>query len=100
MRYIHAAAAVPAAITAALLIAPMGVPAAHADGAGYRRCVGETPGLRMADPDPNSLYLTGLIEMDLKNGASPAAEASKVAQMGFEPHYASGVVHCVMQNNP
>jgi hypothetical protein len=100
MRYIHAAAAVPVAI-AALLIVPMGTPSAHADHEGYRRCVGRmSAGLRLKDPDPNSGYLAGLIEQDLNRGVSPAAEAQKVAQMGFEPRYANGLVQCVMQTNP
>jgi hypothetical protein len=102
MRFIHAAAAVGIAI-AVLFITPvvlMGGPSAHADDAGYGRCVGNITAIPLAESDPQNLYLAGLIEQDLKSGVSPAAEAQKVAQMGFDPRVADGVVQCVMQNNP
>lgn len=88
---------------AALLIAPvvlLGAPSAHADLSGYRRCVGNVKEVPLSEPDPQSLQLARLIEMDLKSGVPPAAESQKVAQMGFDPNLAGAVVQCVMQNNP
>jgi hypothetical protein len=102
MRLIHAAVAVPMAITVAL-IAPvvlMAASPAHADDSGYRRCVGNLTELPLNEPDPRSLQLAGEIEQDLHSGVSPAAEARKVARMGFDPRAANVVVHCVAQENP
>lgn len=97
--YVAAAAGMVGAV---LLIAPgvIGAPSAHADLSGYRRCVGNIKEIPLTEPDPQSLQLARLIEMDLKSGASPAAETQKVAQTGFDAHVADGVVQCVMQNNP
>ncbi|OBF92142.1 hypothetical protein A5791_14220 [Mycobacterium sp. 852002-51163_SCH5372311] len=102
MRIIHAVAAVGTAI-AVPLIAPavlLEASSAHADDDGYLRCVGNIPNIPLTSPSPNSRYLAGTIEQDLKSGVSPAAEAQKVTQMGFEPRVANAVVRCVMQNNP
>ncbi len=102
MRFIHAVAAVALAITV-LFVAPgvlMGTPSAHADYPGYLRCAGKIAEVPRSEPDPNNIYLAGLIEQDLKSGAAPAAEAQKVAQMGFDPRVSAAVVQCVAQNNP
>jgi hypothetical protein len=101
MRFTHVAAAVGMAI-AVLFIGPvvlMGA-SAHADLSGYRRCVGKITEVPLGEPDPLSLQLAHLIEEDLNSGVSPAAEAQKVAQMGFDPRVADAVVQCVMQENP
>ncbi len=102
MRYSCVAAAVDMAI-AVLLIAPLALieaSSAHADISGYRRCVGNVPEVPLSDPDPQSLQLARLVEMDLKSGVSPAAEAQKAGQMGFDPNLANAVVQCAMQNSP
>ncbi len=102
MRFIYVAAAFGMAV-AVLLIAPvvlMGAPSAHADYGGYRHCVGNIHEIPLAEGDPQNLYTARLIEQDLESGVSPAAEAQKVAQMGFDPRVADAVVHCAMQNNP
>ncbi|MEB3980302.1 hypothetical protein OQ968_03385 [Mycobacterium sp. 663a-19] len=98
--YVAAAAGMP---TAVLLFAPvvlMGASPAHADLSGYRRCVGNIKEVPLAQPDPQNLQLVGLIEMDLKSGVSPAAEAQKIARTGFDTRVANGVVQCVVQENP
>ncbi len=102
MRSTNAAAAAGGAI-AVLLIAPValiGASPAHADLNGYLRCVGNVKEVPLNDPNPQSLQLARLIEMDLKSGVSPAAEAQKLAQMGFDPRLADAGVQCAMQNNP
>jgi hypothetical protein len=101
MSFKHAVAAVGAAIAVAL-VGPVGLvmSAAHADDDGYFRCVANIRNIPLSAPDPNNVYLAGIIEQDLKSGVPPAAEAQKVGQMGFEPRVANGIVHCVMQNNP
>ncbi|OBJ24253.1 hypothetical protein A5739_08725 [Mycobacterium colombiense] len=94
------AAAIGTAITV-LFSAPgtLMVASAHADFSGYRRCVG-----KMTEPiaghDPQNLQLVGVIEMDLDSGVTPAAEAQRVAQMGFDPSFARGVVQCVIEERP
>jgi hypothetical protein len=101
MRFIYVAAAVGIAI-AVLFIAPavlMGVPA-HADLSGYRRCVGNITEVPLGEHDPQNLGLVGVIERDLNSGIAPAAETQKVAQMGFDPRVANGIVQCVMQEHP
>ncbi|WP_156623002.1 hypothetical protein [Mycobacterium sp. 1164966.3] len=100
MRIIHAVAAFGTAIAVPLIAPAVLPPSAHADDDGYLRCVGNIPNLPLSAPSPNSRYLAGTIEQDLKSGVSPAAEAQKVGQMGFEPRVANAVVRCVMQNNP
>jgi hypothetical protein len=102
MRIIHAVAAAGTAITVPLLssVVLLEASSAHADDDGYLRCVGNIRNIPLTSPSPNSRYLAGTIEQDLKSGVSPDAEAQKVAQMGFEPRIANAVVHCVMQNNP
>ena len=87
---------------AVLLITPViGASPAHADISGYRRCIGaNTKELPIRESDPLSLQLAGQIEQELKSGVSPAAEAQRVAQTGFDPHAANVVVQCVMQNYP
>ena len=102
MRFTYVAAAVGMAI-AALLIGPVvliGAPPAQADLSGVRRCVGNIKELPLSEPDPQSVQRARLIEQDLKSGASPAAEAQKVAQMGFDPNTAGVVVQCVIEENP
>lgn len=75
------------------------VASAHADFSGYRRCVG-----KMTEPvsghDPQNLQLVGVIEQDLDSGVAPNAEAQKVAQMGFDPAFARGIVQCVIEERP
>jgi hypothetical protein len=102
MRFIYLAAAVGMAI-AVLLIAPVvltGAASAHADLSGYRRCVGNIKELPLKEPDPQSLQLARLIEQDLNSGVSPAAEAQKVGQMGFDGRAANAVVQCAAQERP
>lgn len=102
MRFTYVAAAAGIVI-AVLLIAPlvlMGAPSARADISGYRRCVGTINEVPLSEPDPQSLQLARLVEMDLKSGVSPAAEAQKIGQTGFDSRVANGVVQCVMQENP
>jgi hypothetical protein len=102
MRFTYVAAAVGTAI-AVLLIAPavlMGASSAHADISGYRRCVGNIAEVPLGEPSTLSLQLARDIEQDLNSGVSPAAEAQKIAQTGFDPRVADAVVHCVMENNP
>jgi hypothetical protein len=102
MRFTYVAAAVGMAI-AVLFITPavlMGASSAHADISGYGRCVGNIQGIPLREPDPQNLQLVGVIEQDLNSGVSPAAEAQKVAQMGFDPRVADGIVRCVMQEHP
>src|SRR2546429_7622834 len=102
MRFTYVAAAAGIVI-AVLLIAPLvliGAPSARADISGYRRCVGTIREVPLSEPDPQSLQLARLVEMDLKSGVSPTAEAQKIAQTGFDTRVANGVVQCVMQENP
>lgn len=98
MSFKHAVAAVGVALVGPLGLVQMS--AAHADDDGYFRCVANIRNIPLSAPDPNNVFLAGTIEQDLKSGVSPAAEAQKVGQMGFEPRVANGIVHCVMQNNP
>jgi hypothetical protein len=99
VRVIYVLAAVGVAI-AVLIVGPAVLMAsAHADYSGYRRCVG-----KMTEPlaghDPQNLQLVGVIEQDLDSGVSPAAEAHRVAQMGFDPSFANGIVQCVIEERP
>jgi hypothetical protein len=101
MRFANVAAAIGMAV--ALLFAPVvliGAPSAHADSSGYRRCVGSVKNVPLSSHDPANMQLVGTVEMDLKSGVSPSAEAQKVAQMGFEPELANAIVQCVMEENP
>ncbi len=92
------------AAVAALVIAPMilllGAPSAHADLSGYRRCVANITQLPITAPDPQNMNRVGLIEQDLKSGATPAAEAQKVVGMGFDQRAADAIVQCVIEENP
>ncbi len=100
MRFVHAAAVGTAlAVPLSVPVVLMGPPA-HADISGYRRCVGNITELPISEPDPKSLQLARQIEQDLNSGVSPAAEAQKVTQMGFDPHAANAVVQCAMQERP
>jgi hypothetical protein len=102
MRFTHVAAVFGTAFVA-LPIAPVVLieaPSAHADLSGYRRCVGAIKELPLSEPDPQSSQRAGLIEQDLKSGISPAAEAQKVAQMGFDQNTAGAIVQCVIEENP
>jgi hypothetical protein len=101
MRFTYVAAAVGMAI-AVLFIAPavlMGV-SAHADIDGYSRCVGNITEIPLGEHNPQNLQLVGVIEQDLNSGVSPTAEAQKVAQLGFDPRVAHGIVQCVVQEHP
>ncbi|OBH50083.1 hypothetical protein A5688_21660 [Mycobacterium mantenii] len=100
MRFVHAAAAIGIAI-AALFIAQamLTETSAHADLSGYRRCVGKVTE-PVAGRDPQNLQLVGTVEQDLNSGASPAAEAQKVARMGFDPPLANAIVQCVIEEHP
>lgn len=98
--YVTAAARM---LIAVLLFAPVvltGASPAHADLSGYRRCVGNIREVPLSEPDPQSVQLARLIEMDLKSGASPAAEAQKIGRTGFDARVADGIVQCVIQENP
>ncbi|WP_139830839.1 hypothetical protein [Mycobacterium paraense] len=91
------------AAAAALVIAPLasvGVPSAHADLSGYRRCVANISQLPITEPDPQNMNRVGQIQQDLKSGVTPAAEAQKVAGMGFDQRAADAIVQCVIQENP
>ncbi len=92
------------AAVAALVIAPMialsGAPYAHADLSGYRRCVANITQLPITEPDPQNMNRVGVIQQDLKSGVSPAAEAQKVAGMGFDQRAAEAIVQCVIEENP
>ncbi len=92
------------AAVAALVIAPTillwGAPSAHADLSGYRRCVANITQLPITEPDPQNMNRVGVIEQDLKSGATPAAEAQKVAGMGFDQRAADAIVQCVIEENP
>lgn len=100
VRFIYVAVATGIAI-AALFIAPAVLmsASAHADFSGYRRCVGKMTE-PLSEPDPQSLQLVGTIEQDLDSGVTPAAEAQKVTQMGFDAHLANGIVQCVIEEHP
>jgi hypothetical protein len=98
--YVTAAAGMLIAVLLFVPLVLMGASSAHADLSGYRRCVGNITEIPLSEPDPQSVQLAHLIEMDLKSGASPAAEAHKVAQTGFDTRVADGIVRCVIQENP
>lgn len=98
--YVAAAAGMVIAVLLNTSLVLMRASPAHADISGYGRCVGNIREVPLSQPDTQSLQLARLIEMDLKAGASPAAETQKVARTGFDMRVADGVVQCVMQNNP
>jgi hypothetical protein len=100
MRFIYLAVTAGLAV-AVLLIAPAVLTgaSAHADYSGYRRCVGKITE-PIGEPDPQNLQLVGEIEQDLDSGVSPAAEAQRVAQKGFNPQLAKGIVQCVIEERP
>jgi hypothetical protein len=102
MRFTNVAAAA-AIVIAVLLVVPvvlMGAPSARADISGYRRCVGTIREIPLNQPDPQNAQLAGSVQMDLKSGVSPAAEAQKLEQTGFDSRVANGIVQCVMQEHP
>lgn len=100
MRFIHAAAAIGIAIAVLFIASAMLIEtSAHADFSGYRSCVGKMTE-PVAEHDPQNLQLVGVIEQDLDSGVPPAAEAQKVAQMGFDPSFANGIVQCVIEERP
>lgn len=102
MRFTCVAAAAGVA-NAVLFLAPValiGAPSAHADQSGYRRCVGAVKEIPINSPDPANLQLVGTVEMDLKSGVSPTAEAQKLTRAGFDPRLASALVQCVLEENP
>jgi hypothetical protein len=97
MRFTYATAAIG---IAASFTAPLMGASAHADSSGYSNCLANLRDNPVTQPDPRNMYTARLIEMDLQSGIPPAAEARKVAQMGFDTRTAEGIVRCVMQNNP
>jgi hypothetical protein len=97
MRFTYVAAALGAAIAAPFLSA---APFAHADFSGYSRCVGNVQQVPLSEPDSQSMQLARQVVMDLKAGVSPAAEAGKLQQMGFDPHFAGVIVQCAAQEQP
>jgi hypothetical protein len=99
MRFTYVAAAVGMAIAVAP-VALLEASPAHADISGFNRCVGGIRELPLTEPDPQSLQRARLIQQDLKSGASPAAEAQKVAGMGFDQQTAAKIVQCVIEENP
>jgi hypothetical protein len=99
MRFTYFAAAVGMAIAVAPVVLLEASPA-HADISGFNRCVGGIKELPLGEPDPQNVQRAGVIEQDLKSGVSPAAEAQKVAQMGFDQQAAAAVVQCVIEENP
>ncbi|OMC41103.1 hypothetical protein [Mycobacterium sp. IS-1264] len=102
MRFTNVAAAA-GVVMAVLSIAPlvlMEAPSARADMSGYRRCVGTITEIPLSEPNPQSQQLAGSVQMDLKAGVSPAAEAQKLEQTGFDSRVANGIVQCVMQEHP
>jgi hypothetical protein len=100
VRFIHAAAAIGIAIAVVFIASAMLMATpAHADFSGYRRCVGKMTE-PVAERDPQNLQLVGEIEQDLDSGVSPAAETQKVAQKGFDPSFAKGIVQCVIEERP
>jgi hypothetical protein len=98
MRFTHVTAAAGAAVAALLLL--LVAPSAHADLSGYRRCVANITQLPLSEPDPQNMNRVGEIKQDLKSGATPAAEAQKVAAMGFDQRTADAIVQCVIEENP
>ncbi|OBG30535.1 hypothetical protein [Mycobacterium sp. 852002-51057_SCH5723018] len=102
MRVTYVAAAVGMAIAVPFMTPALltGVPEAHADFSGYSRCVGNVQQVPLSEPDSQSMQLARQVEMDLKTGISPAAEARKLGQMGFDPHLAGVIVRCVQQEQP
>lgn len=99
-RTVAAAVGMAGAVLSVVPVVLIEAPPAHADISGYRRCVGAVKEVPLSEPDPSSLQLARLVEMDLKAGASPAAEAQKVGQMGYDPHLASAIVRCATEENP
>lgn len=102
MRSTLVAAAIGMAV-AALSMAPtvlIGASPAHADFSGYSRCVGNVQQVPLSEPDPQSMQLARQVVMDLKAGVSAAAEAGKLQQMGFDPHFAAVIVKCAAQEQP
>jgi hypothetical protein len=100
VRFVHSVAAIGIAVAVMFIASAMLVEtSAHADFSGYRRCVGRMTE-SVAGRDPQNLQLVGVIEQDLDSGVSPAAEAQKVAQMGFDPPFAKGIVQCVIEERP
>lgn len=94
MRVTYFAAAV------GIAIALLGASPAHADYSGFTRCVGGIKQLPLNEPDPQNFQRVGVIEQDLKSGVSPAAEAQKVAGMGFDQQTAATIVQCIIEENP
>lgn len=99
MRFTYVAAAVGMAIALAPVVL-LEASSAHADVSGFNRCVGGIRQLPLTEPDPQNVQRAGVIEQDLKSGVSPAAEAQKLAQMGFDQQTAATVVQCVIEENP
>jgi hypothetical protein len=101
VRFIHVAAALGIAI-AILFLAPTVLTgaSARADFSGYGNCVGSITEVPLWEHDAQNRQLVGVIEQDLNSGVAPAAEAEKVAQMGFDARLANRIVECVIQERP
>jgi hypothetical protein len=101
MRFTYVAAAVGTAVAVPLMGSALtGAPSAHADFSGYSRCVGNVQQVPLSEPDSQSMQLARQVVMDLKAGVSPSAEAGKLQQMGFDPHFAAVIVKCAAQEQP
>ncbi|OBG27345.1 hypothetical protein A5672_05335 [Mycobacterium alsense] len=100
MRFSCVAAAAGLA-NAVLFLAPVVIaPSAHADLSGYRRCVGSVKNVPISSHDPTNAQLVGTVQMDLKSGVSPSAEAQNLARSGFDQRLANAIVQCVIEENP
>ena len=97
VRVISVAVAVGIGI-GALFIAPAA--SARADFSGYTNCVGRITEVPLWEHDPLNGQLVGVVEQDLNSGVSPAAEAQRVMQMGFDARLANRIVECVIQEHP
>jgi hypothetical protein len=101
MRSMQVTAAVGLA-AAVLFIAPAALvgATARADFSGYTNCVASVTEVPLWEHDSKNMQLVGVIEQDLNSGVAPAAEAQKVAQMGFDARLANRIVECVIQERP
>lgn len=101
VRFVSVPAAVGIAI-AVLFIAPavLTSASARADYIGYTNCVASIAEVPLWEHDSHNMQLVGVIEQDLNSGVSPAAEAQKVAQMGFDSRLSNRIVECVIQEHP
>jgi hypothetical protein len=99
MRFTYFAAAVGIASLLPASAVLVGA-SAHADVDGYSRCVANITQVPLGEPNPQNLQLVGSVQQDLNAGVSPAAEAQKLTQMGFDARLANGIVQCVIREHP